>query len=542
MSIRSGCRTVFRTLAGSLLAVAIGGLAGCAAVPGVGPPAVRSGDFVPRQLLVGFLNGLSVAERVRLRDQMKASGIVPLFDDSELWGLPEGSDPSAAAQNLRQLAGIRYAQPNYIRRLDVRRSPGRLGVPSGAGLRAGQPSDPPALPGFSVLGLGLGYRIQAYTAGEFNAAVDAKENPLWHLAVIQASKAWDISPGSLKTFSSTDPPGKPLVVAVVDSGVDVRHPDLADNIAKDAGGQVRFFDEIKACGRSDVLVTPSGALNYDYETAYKDATHPGPDGNGHGTHVSGIIAAVGNNTPGVECKEPPCNTVGVGPGIAILPVKTMNALGDGDDFCIAKGLRDAADAGARVINLSVGGPQPGPALEEAIEYLTSKGALLVVASGNDGLRVNYPAAYPGAIAVGAVGHPGDAQYPDAIAKGAPYSSSGPDLALVEPGGSDTTACHEKKCGVYSTVPTYTSDISVIGKVVGTGYGRLTGTSMATPQVSAVAALILAREPGLTPRQVRQRLISTASPVGSSGGAFTDRFGYGMLNPFKALSQVSHDGT
>lgn len=466
---------------------------------------------MPRQVLVGFDDSLPAGERERLRAEASASGVMTLFEDSELWGLPSDKDPARFAAELAKTPGIRYAQPNYIRRLEN----------AGAGR----------------------YRIQAFTAGEYDPDKDAKENPLWHLSVIQAFKAWNIDrPGNLGTFSTSNPPGKNIVVAVVDSGVDVRHPDLADNIAKDSGGQVRFFDEIKSCGRSDVLVGTGGSvMKYDYETAYKDAAHPGPDGNGHGTHVSGIIAAIGNNSPGVECKEQPCNTVGVGPGISILPVKTMNALGDGDDFCIAKGLRDAADAGARVINLSVGGPQPGPALEEAIEYLTSKGALLVVASGNDGLRVNYPAAYPGAIAVGSVGHPGDAQYPDAIAKGAPYSSTGPELDLVAPGGSDTTDCPEKKCGVYSTVPTYTSDISLIGKVVGTGYGRLTGTSMATPQVSAVAALILSREPGLSPRQVRQRLISTTTPVPGTDGRFTDRYGYGLLDPFRALSQVSHDG-
>ncbi len=496
MSLRDGRRTILRSLVGKLTAAAFL-VASCA----YQLPAVPTApEFVPQQLLVGYRPDTSSGTRAALRAEFGALEIAPLGADSERWLLPQGAEPRDLALRLR--SRLRYSQPNYIR------------------------------------------RIQAYNAEEFNPDLAAKDNPLWHLALLHASKAWNVDrPSTLRAFAADDPPGKPVIVAVVDSGVDIRHPDLAANIVKDASDKPRFFDEIKACGKSDVLVAPGvGTLIYDFDTAYSDDKHPGPDGNGHGTHVSGIIAAVGNNQPNVTCKEPPCNTVGVGPGISILPVKTMNALGDGDDFCIAKGLRDAADAGARVINLSVGGPQPGPALEEAIEYLATKGALLVVASGNDGLRVNYPAAYPGAIAVGAVGHPGDGNFPEADSKGAPYSSSGPELDLVAPGGSDTTECPEKRCGVYSTVPTYTSDISVIGKVPGTGFGRLTGTSMATPQVSAVAALILSREPGLTPAQVRQRLISTTAPVAGTEGRFTDRYGYGLLDPLKALSQVSHDGT
>ncbi|MBM3269850.1 MAG: S8 family serine peptidase [Candidatus Sericytochromatia bacterium] len=462
-----------------------------------GPAPTGASDFVPGQVIVGYR---PASDRAALRDEFGVLRAVPLGESSELWVLPAGHDPLAVSRRVR---GVRFSQPNYVR------------------------------------------RIQAYQASEFDPAVPAKDNPLWHLAVVQANQAWGVDrPATLRTFAADNPPGKPIMVAVVDSGVDVRHPDLAANIARDASGSVRYFDEISVCGSppTDELAPPGASrLNFNYATAYSDAAHPGPDGNGHGTHVAGIIAALGNNQPGVECKEPPCNTVGLGPGVSILPVKTMNALGDGNDFCIARGLRDAADAGARVINLSVGGPQPGPALEEAIEYLAARGALLVVASGNDGLRVNYPAAYPGAIAVGAVGHPADAGYPEALSKGAQYSSSGPELDLVAPGGSDTADCPERKCGVYSTVPTYTSDIVIVGKVVGTGYGRLTGTSMATPQVSAVAALILSREPNLSAAQVRQRLVATAVAVPGTGGAFTDRFGYGLLNPLGALSQVSHDG-
>ncbi|MBI6547072.1 MAG: S8 family serine peptidase [Cyanobacteria bacterium NC_groundwater_1444_Ag_S-0.65um_54_12] len=457
--------------------------------------------YRPHDLLIGYQQALTPAKRAHFRNLAGVLVVEPILSDSERWILPEGIDPLAAAKRINTLPGLRYAQPNYRRRL------------------------------------------QAYAASEFDPGQEAKNNPLWHLKLLDLNRTWaSDKPANLPRFSGDYPPGKGIMVAVVDSGVDVKHPDLSGNIARNAEGKYLFLDEIKACGQSDVLAGAGGqTLVYDWVTAYDNPQGTGPDGNGHGTHVAGIIAAIGNNIPGLACQSPPCNTVGTAPGVTILPVKTMDAQGDGDDYCIARGLRDAADAGARIINLSVGGPDPGPMLAEVIVYLAQKGVVLVVASGNDGLRVNYPAAYPGAIAVGAIGNPNDALFPDALNKGLPYSSRGPQLALVAPGGSDTEMCPEKRCGIYSTVPTYSTFISLHGKVTGTVYGRLTGTSMATPQVTGVAAMILAREPQLTPEQVRERILASTSPVSGTDGTFSERYGYGLLNPYRALTLVSHDG-
>ncbi|MBU6429152.1 MAG: S8 family serine peptidase, partial [Cyanobacteria bacterium REEB65] len=481
------------------LTVAVAGLlASCAWLPTTRLPLATSASYVAGKLLVGFNPTATTAQRHAAQLLGQAISQDALLKNDEEWTLARGASAPALAESLAQQPGVKFAQPDYIRHL------------------------------------------QAYTASELASG----ESLLWHLQLIGIDQAWSISqPAGYKTFDAGSPPGKGVLVAVVDSGVDVRHPDLAGNIARDASGNILFYDEIHAQGSTDVWTPPAGPpLDYDWTTAYQDAAHPGPDGNGHGTHVAGILAAVGNNNPGISCKSPPCNTVGTAPGVTILPVKTMRADGSGDDATIAHGLRDAADAGAKIINLSVGGPEPSPLLADVMAYDMSKGALLVIASGNDGLAVNYPAAYAGALAVGAVGDPADPGYPRAMAAGAPYSSHGPQLGVVAPGGSATTACPESRCGVYSTVPMYPCFLTLTGKVASEGYGRLTGTSMATPIVSGVAAMILEREPTLSPAQLRERILAATTPVPGTAGGFSDPYGYGLIDPAKAMTQVSPDGS
>ena len=489
-----------------LAALGLAALPGACALPPTAklPGPATGPDYVAGRLLVGYYPGATRQQRSAARTLGQARAVSAILADDEEWSLAPGASPQAVAARLGRDPAVRFAQLDFIRHLED------------------------------------------YSASEYT------QDPtvLWQLGLLDISAAWNVSqPAGWRTFSTASPPGKGVIVAVVDSGIDVRHPDLAANIERDAAGNVMFLDEIAAEGQHDIWVPPTGpTLDFDWSTAYGASSCPsgdscpGPDGNGHGTHVAGILAAVGNNSPGVSCSEGPCNTVGVAPGATILPVKTMRADGSGDDATIARGLRDAVNAGARVINLSVGGPEPSPLLADAMAYDMAKGALLVVASGNDGLAVNYPAAYAGAVAVGAVGDPADPSYPMAMADGAPYSSHGPQLALVAPGGSATSDCPEAQCGVYSTVPTYPSYVTLTGKVGSTGYGRLTGTSMATPMVSGVAAMILAREPNLAPAQLRERLLADTRPVPGTSGGFSQEYGYGLVDPAKAMTQVSPDGS
>ncbi|MBM3274020.1 MAG: S8 family serine peptidase, partial [Candidatus Sericytochromatia bacterium] len=256
--------------------------------------------------------------------------------------------------------------------------------------------------------------------------------------------------------------------------------------------------------------------NYDWVNAYRDIGHPGPDGHGHGTHVAGIIAAVGNNSGGSGG-----NIVGVAPAATILPVKTMDCNGDGQDWNIAYGIKASADQGAKVLNLSIGGPEPSPLLEDALGYAIAKGALVIVAAGNgQGSPVYYPAAYPGVIAVGAVDR--DDAYQT-------FSNVGAQMGLVAPGGT----INQSRDGILSTVPTYRSELSQSGLA----YSRVSGTSQASPFVAGVAALIWSREPSLTADQIRTRLYATARDIGPAG--FDFKHGWGRIDAVAALAATDH---
>lgn len=439
-------------------------LAGCA-VPGNQTASFRSS---PEELVVRFQDGIPDSDRQAVRLKYGARAEAGVLPGTEKWRLPRAEDSAgvpagdlvALAASVRQEPGVKYATPNYTRR---------------------------------VLG---------YAAAEQNGSSSGQ----WGNAQIRAPQAWETY------FSATEPPGKGITVAVLDSGVDVRHPDLEPNVARDAYGNVKYIDVLhEASGSTDIC----GAYNYDWATAYKDGNHPGPDGHGHGTHVAGIIAAAGNNTGASGG-----NIVGVAPGASILPVKTMNCNGDGQDWDIAFGIKAAADSGARILNLSIGGPEPSELLEDALAYAMGKGVLVVVAAGNGfGSPVYYPAAYEGVIAVGAVDRSETYQS---------YSNVGPQMGLVAPGGTTNQTVE----GILSTVPTYGSKITR-----GAAYYRVSGTSQASPFVAGVAALIWSREPSLTAEQVRARLLASARDLGPSG--FDDKYGWGRVDALAALALGDH---
>ena len=229
----------------------------------------------------------------------------------------------------------------------------------------------------------------------------------------------------------------------------------------------------------------------DYVTAGSDGRI---DPNGHGTHVAGIIAAHVNNALGIA---------GGAPDVRILPIRVLDANGGGVASNVAKGIIWAADHGARVINLSLGGGQAA-GVQQAIRYANSKGAVVVAAAGNGGDSGNapmYPAAYPEAIAVAAVdpylGHPS-------------FSNTGTYVDVSAPG-----------VGIISTWGSSPS-----------AYASATGTSMATPYVSAAAALIFAAHPSLSAARMTQILEGTARDLGPAG---PDRaFGHGLIDPHAAL--------
>ncbi len=215
---------------------------------------------------------------------------------------------------------------------------------------------------------------------------------------------------------------------------------------------------------------------------------------GHGTHVAGIIAGQIDDGIGIS---------GVADHCKIMPVKVLNDEGNGDDANIVEGIKYATDHGAQVINMSLGGPGSSDALQDAINYATSHGVDVVVAAGNEDGPIDTPGNCKGVITVGAI---------DRNLKKADYSNYGDKLDIVAP-GSD----------VLSTY--------VDGKGP-SGYTYFSGTSMATPFVSGVVALIKSVNPALSPEAVTNILHRSATHLGTPG--FNKYYGYGLLNADKAV--------
>lgn len=294
---------------------------------------------------------------------------------------------------------------------------------------------------------------------------------------IQAPQAWQITAGCAVS-----------VLAVIDSGLDFAHPDLAGRVWTNLGET--------GGGRETNGVDDDGNGYIDDWRGWDFVGNDNQAGDdyGHGTHVAGIANAAANNGIGIA------GVAGATWGVQIMALKVLDGSGIGSDGDAAEAIKYAVDQGASVINLSLGDPLPTPAIETALIYAAERGVLVVAASGNSGIYgVYYPARYDTTLAVGAVTPDNERAY---------FSSYGPELDLVAPG-----------VAIYSTVP-------------GGGYSYRSGTSMATPHIAAVAAM-LARLPQYgSARQIRDALINTALILTPDDN--TDLFGYGLVQARDAL--------
>ena len=278
-----------------------------------------------------------------------------------------------------------------------------------------------------------------------------------------------------------------VTVAVVDSGVDMGHPDLVERLRDDGRDFVDGDDD------------PS-------------------DENGHGTNVAGIIAATLDNDQG---------GVGMAPGIKILPVRVMNARGAGSDRSIARGIRFAADKGAQVINLSLGATLTIDAetvseqVTSAIRYAQEKGSLVIVAAGNDFLPLENAIVgeNPDVLVVAAT---------DQNDVKADFSNSGPWIGITAPG-----------VHILSTMPTY--DVYLTSQVpreerFRNDYDYMTGTSQATPLVSGLAALLFSAHPDWSAQQVEQAIKDHAADISRQNVALAREgfLGSGRIDACQAL--------
>ncbi|MCM4083775.1 S8 family peptidase [Paractinoplanes hotanensis] len=236
--------------------------------------------------------------------------------------------------------------------------------------------------------------------------------------------------------------------------------------------------------------------------AVANANGGATDPNGHGTHVAGTIAAVTGNGVGIS---------GIAPDAKIMPVRVLGANGSGYMSDTAEGIVWAADHGASVINMSLGSRSKVTAVSNAISYARSKGVVVVAAAGNDranGSPTNYPAADAGVIGVAAT---------DSADRVGSYSNAGSYVDVAAPGSS-----------ILSTYPTALGSKN--------GYAGMSGTSMASPHVAGVAALLKAAGPTLTPDQVESALETSAVDLGTKG--FDNDFGNGRIDAAAALAVVS----
>jgi subtilisin family serine protease len=279
----------------------------------------------------------------------------------------------------------------------------------------------------------------------------------WGLAKVQAPVAWRSDVGT----------SAPVTVAVLDTGVDLGHPDF------------------------------EGRVVSGLDTANNDADSS--DDHFHGTHVAGIIAAATNNRRGVA---------GMSWGAKVLAVKVMDKNGTGSECDIVAGMVYAAQQGAKVENLSLGGRNQGCplAMQEAIAFARQRGTLIVAAAGNDakkGNPVNYPGGCAGVLTVGAT---------DSRDRVATFSEHGPQVVVSAPG-----------VHILSTFRTQEGQHK---------YAYLDGTSMATPFVAGLAALLFSQHPDWTPDQVFARIVSTTDDLGRKGR--DDYYGAGRINAARAL--------
>jgi hypothetical protein len=305
---------------------------------------------------------------------------------------------------------------------------------------------------------------------------------------IQAQQAWNLL--AVPYLTGATPAAGRVKVAVLDTGADCTHPDFVNSggSATDSahGGQLLWSSSQALVATS--IVSPACAWQDDH---------------GHGTHVTGILAAATSNGVGVAS---------LGYPLEVMEFKVLDSSGSGSDSTIANAIVAATNAGARVISMSLGGAGYSPTLQTAMTYAWQHNTVVVAAAGNSSTNsLFFPAGSNYALGVSA------SDINDNITS---FSNFGNYVELAAPGN-----------GILSTVPTYSVTLGCCN------YGLLSGTSMATPFASALAGLTAMMSPGTTATAIMQRLEQT-SASNIAGGAWDQHYGYGIINAYGAVAGVA----
>ncbi|MCX6365955.1 MAG: S8 family serine peptidase [Armatimonadetes bacterium] len=417
--------TFLKSLLSSALSLAGGALL-LTSAPAAAQSAFLSTVSVPNEVMVGVNPELGQLALMNIEASVgRVIEYLPALKVARV-RLYGGLDGYRAATFTSRLAGVSFVEPNYVL------------TAYQAEIEAA-PNDP-------------GYATQQ-----------------WALPKVQADRAWPLWSPKAST-----------VIAIVDTGVAMNHPDLANKIYRNAGGQV---------------------IGYDFINGDADPT----DDNGHGTHCSGIAAGQVNNGVGMA------GVAGWSGGplssdtnnTKIMPIKVLGANGSGSLSAVASGITFAADNGAKVINLSLGSTSTATTLANAVAYAWGKGCVVVAAAGNSGSStMSYPAAYPNVISVAAT---------DNTDKLASFSNFSTWVLCAAPG-----------VGIYSSVP-------------GGGYASWNGTSMAAPLVAGEVALLASHAPNLSNAALRDFVLNNTDPL----TAYTGRtIKGGRVNVYKAIFAIS----
>ena len=420
------------------------------------------------------------------------------------------NEPSPTFSRLRRM-GLeqRAGAPGRVRLMGMRR--GRTGGPetlarTGPALDKLDRVDDPQLRArletlLAIKSLGRDPQIE-YAEPNYKVRAMAVPNDAgypfqWHYPLIDLPAAWDTTAGSPE-----------VVVAVIDTGILSNHPDLR-------GQWVDGYDFVRSADSAG----DGDGIDPDPEDLGGD--RGGASGSFHGTHVSGTVAAVGNNGIGV---------VGVAYNSRVMPLRALGAGGEGTTYDVDQAIRFAAglanDSGtvperrADIINLSLGGAPFSQSSQELYRKVRAAGITIVASAGNEASsQPSYPASYDGVISVAAV---------DAQRQRASYSNTGNSIDVAAPGGNNSVDLNGDGYpdGVLST--------GGLGNAGEFGYTFLSGTSMAAPHVSGVLALMKAVNPGLSPADIDALLIrgELSDDLGVPGR--DNEYGYGLINAQRAV--------
>ena len=481
--------------------------------------AARRGlNYLPGEVVVKFRSGMGAASMQRALDAVSsrpdASGL-EWHSDVALLRDPSQPDAHQLAAQLSAQPEVEFAEPNYIARISPLE---KQFVTGGAPVPA-----PPEAPtrfwrstSFRTTGTPSDTDFGAYQ---------------WNFNLINMPAAWDVVPGG-----SAD-----LIVAVVDTGITVAAQTMTFPLWTGSAIQnVQMAFAVNPDLPASRLVSPR-----DY--AFLDPQGPVVDMDGHGTHVSGTVGQATNNAFLVA---------GMAYNVKIMPVKVCNSYWElmivrgqngqtgylpsdsgGCSFVdMSDGVRYAADNGAKVINMSLGGTSQSTLVRDALAYAVSRGVFIAVSAGNDfeeGNPTQYPARYAtdfdGVMSVASVARNSAKAY---------YSSTGSYVEIAAPGGDARQGTGTTDRGLIwqSTILGADSVAGSLG-VIRPRFDRYDkqsyqGTSMASPHVAGLAALIMSQTPGISPAAVERIIRNTAKDIGDPGR--DTHFGNGLIQPRTAL--------